>query len=112
MLKHANKILVIAILSYFVVAYGQNLLEFGSTVRINFYFIGMAVVQTLFAWYCYLKYKSYITSFWFFYCIATIINQAVFDGGLSFLELWIGSIGIIYNLYKDGKKIYKERNKG
>ncbi len=104
MLKHENKIIIIAILGYFLVAYGQNVFEFKSTLRINFYFIGMASVNALFSWYVYLKYKSYITSFWLFYCSAAVINQIIFDGELTFFELWIGTIGIIYNLIKDIRK--------
>lgn len=107
--KHANKIIVCAILGYFLVAYGQNVFEFGKPFRINFYFIGMSVVQSLFAWYVYLKYQSYVTSFWLFYCLATVVNQIVFEGNLSFFELWIGTIGIAYNLFKDGRKKYKDR---
>lgn len=112
MLKnHSNKIIVSAIILYFIVVYGQNVFEFGTPLRINFYFIGMAAVWSLFATYAYVKYKSYITSFWLFYCIASLINQIVFQGGISFFELWIGTIGIVYNLYRDVKK-RRQKNTG
>ena len=111
MLKHSNKIIIAAIIGYFIVVYGQNFLEFGSEMRINFYFIGMSAVQMLFAYYVYLKYSSYVTTFWAFYCVGDFLNELMFLGDINFFELWIGTIGIVFNLLRDGRKRYKQRNK-
>ena len=110
MLKHADKIIILSIIGYFLIFYGQQFFEFGSEIRKNYYFIGMSAVQSLFAYYVYLKLKNYVTGFWLFYCLGALANEVFFQGVLSFFELWIGTIGVVISLLRDGRKRYKARN--
>jgi hypothetical protein len=100
-----KKLSYIAIVFYLLIVYGQNLLEFGSDLRINFYFIGMALSKSLIAFILFKSFKNIATSFYLFMCLSSIINQVYFDGGLSIVEIIGGFIGIIYVLLE--KRIKK-----
>ena len=80
--------------------HGQNLLEFGSDLRINFYFIGMAVVNSLIAFILFKAFKNVATSFYLFMCLGEVFNQAFFQGDYSYIEIVGGGVGIIYILIK------------
>lgn len=93
-----KKLTYLAVISYLIVLYGQNVFEFGSDLRKDFYFIGMSVVTALFAYILFKLLKNTATSFYLFMCIGEILNQSVFNGSYSYIEITFGLFGIIYIL--------------
>ncbi len=90
---------------YLAVVYGQNLLEFGSDLRINFYFIGMSISTCLFAYILFKVFKNVATSFYLFMCIGEFFNQAFCKGGITYIDICGGVLGVIYILFEDNIKI-------
>lgn len=90
---------------YLIVLYGQNIFEFGSDARIDFYFIGMSVVASLFAFILYKVFKNVATSFYLFMCIGEVFNQIFNNDEYSHIEIVFGLLGVIYILFEDKIKI-------
>lgn len=95
-----KKITYIGVILYLIVLYGQNLLAFGSDLRINLYFIGMSIVNSLIAYALFKAIRNMATSFYFFLTIGHLFNEVFFQGIYSYIELMSGVIGIIYILIK------------
>jgi hypothetical protein len=90
-----------SVVLYLTVLYGQNAFEFGSDLRANFYFIGMAVVQSLIALILFKSFKNIATSYFLFMCIGEVFNQVLYNGDLSYIEIAFGLVGLIYILTKE-----------
>ena len=99
-----KKLIYLSIFTYLAVIYGQNFMEFGSDLRKDFYFIGMALSRSLFALVIYKDHKDFITSFLLFMCIGDFVNEVGFQGSISFFELYAGVIGMAYSVFIDLKK--------
>ena len=93
-----KKLSYLAVVLYFTFLYGQNLYEFGSDFRKDFYFIGMSVVSCLFSFILFKSFKNKATSFYFFLCIGEFLNQSLFSGSYNYIDITFGIIGIIYIL--------------
>ena len=93
-----KKLTYLAVVSYLIVLYGQNIFEFGSDLRINFYFIGMSVVTALFSFILFKAFKNIATSYYLFMCIGEVFNQSFCSGDLSYIEIVFGFLGVIYIL--------------
>ena len=78
--------------------YGQNLLVFGSDLRVSFYFIGMALVQAIVSFILFKLIKNIATSYYLFMCVGELFNQSVFEGEYSYIEITFGLCGIAYVL--------------
>ena len=100
-----KKLIYISIVFYLFIIYGQNLFEFGGSIRINFYFIGMSISRMLFAYCLYKAHKHYITTFLLFLCGGDLINELFFDASLSYLEIFFGILGVLILIVKDKKWI-------
>lgn len=81
--------------------YGQNLFEFGSEIRLEYYFIGMAISKLLFSLCLYLSHKHISTSFLLWLCLGDLINELFYSGNLSYIEIIFGVIGVLVILLKD-----------
>lgn len=86
----------IAVIFYLVIQYGQNLLEFGSDLRIQYYFVGMSVLNILIAFIVMKSFKNIATSFYMFLCVGAFINELWFNGSLSYIDIVFGLIGVVY----------------
>lgn len=86
----------------------QNVFPFGSEDRINFYFSQMAYTQVLFAFCFYKLMDSEITFFWLWYVVGELINEVFFTGTLSYIEIIIGVIALLYYFFKKWKKKLKK----
>ena len=95
MLKKLSFILIVLYLS---IQYGQNFLEFGSDLRIDFYFTGMSLVQLLGSFMLFKAFKNVATSFYLFVCIGAFINELYFNGLLNYVDIFFGLTGIVYIL--------------
>lgn len=98
MIDLAKNIVYSAILLYFVVKFGQNLFDFGSDIRKDFYFVGMDMVSALFALAIFKLHTSMITRFWLWFCISAALNQLFFKGNITYLEISIGVLAVILNI--------------
>ena len=104
-----KKLSYLAVVVYLFILYGQNLLEFGSDLRIDFYFVGMALSNTLFAFILFKAFKNAATSFYLFMCIGSVFNQSLFEGSISYMDVSFGCIGVIYILLESKiKKLWKK----
>ena len=88
----------ISVIFYMLIIYGQNIFEFGSVDRAEFYFIGMAISRLLLALTIYKAFKNIATSFLLFMCIGEVINEIYLHGAVTCLEIGLGCLGIIYIL--------------
>ena len=95
-----KKLTYLAVISYLAVLYGQNLFEFGTDLRINFYFIGMSVVTSLFAFILFKAFKNIATSYYLFMCVGEVFNQSFCNGEYSYFEIVFGVLGIFYVLFE------------
>tara|TARA_R110002096_G_scaffold101463_3_gene224302 strand:+ start:637 stop:954 length:318 start_codon:yes stop_codon:yes gene_type:complete len=86
---------LIAIL-YLTIQYGQNLLIFGSDLRVSFYFIGMSLVQLLISFLLFKVLKNAATSFYLFLCGGAFLNELFFNGSINYIDISFGIAGIIY----------------
>ena len=91
-----KKLIYTTIIVYLLVIYGQNFFEFGSELRKDFYFIGMALSKSLFAFCIYKAHKHFATSFLLFMCFGDLFNEVFYQGGLSYFEIYTAIVGIIY----------------
>lgn len=99
----------VSVILYLIIFYGQNLFEFGSDIRIGFYFIGMSLVQTLIGFILFKSFKNLITSYYLFMCIGDLFNQSFYMGNYSYIELMFGLLGIIYILLESKiKKLWMD----
>lgn len=87
--------------------YLQNLLEFGSDERVNFYFSQMAYVNVLLAYAINSIVNTKITHIFLGYVVGDMINEVVFKGDLSYIEIIIGALALIYYFYKRWKTTKK-----
>lgn len=99
-IDRAKGFLYAAVLLYFIVKFGQNIFSFGSSIRKDFYFIGMDIVSALFALSIFKLYKSKITMFWLWFCISAAANQIIFKGNITYLEIIIGIIAVTINIIR------------
>ena len=97
----AKKIIFSGVFLYFVVKFGQNLFDFGSDFRKDFYFVGMDMVSALFAFALFKLHNSIITRFWLWFCISAALNQLFFKGNITYLEISIGVLAVILNIRKN-----------
>jgi hypothetical protein len=93
-----NKAAILLVFLYLGVEYGQNMLEFGSEERKNFYFIGMSLVQLLTSFLLLKGFKSVATHFFFFVCVGSFINELYFHGSINYFEIYLGCLGLVYVL--------------
>jgi len=93
-----KKLTYLAVILYIAVLYGQNLLEFGSDVRIAFYFIGMSIVSALFGLILFKAFKNIATSYYLFMCVGEVFNQIFCNGEYNYFEIVFGCLGIVYIL--------------
>lgn len=105
MLKKDKVITIIttAIVLFIAVQYIQNIFEFGSEERKDFYFVQIAYVNVLFAYCFYLLLNAKIVLFWLWYSIGELINEIFFNGSLSHIETMVGFISLLYYLDRYGK---------
>jgi hypothetical protein len=107
-----KKLSFLAVILYLIVLYGQNLLEFGSDLRIDFYFIGMSIVTSLFAFILFKAFKNIATSYYLFMCIGEVFNQSIYNGEYSYIEIGFGIAGLVYILFEDKiKRVFKKWKK-
>jgi len=94
---------------YLFVQYGQNLLDFNSDLIKDFYFIGMACVNVLISFVLFKLYKNIATSLYLFICLGALSNEIFFKGGLNYMDVSFGILGVVYILSeKVIKKIIKK----
>lgn len=93
-----NKAAILVVFIYLGIEYGQNLFEFGSEERKNFYFIGMSLVQLLTSFLLLKGFKSVATHFFFFVCVGSFINELYFHGSINYIEIYLGCLGLVYVL--------------
>lgn len=98
MLDLVKKITFAGIILFFAIEYGQNIFEYGSDLRKDFYFIGMSLNRLTFAYVFYKLYNHKLTFFWLWYCVGSVLNELLFKGGLTFFEISIGVFALIYNI--------------
>ena len=103
-----KKLIYTTVILYLFVLYGQNLFEFGSEFRIEFYFIGMALVNALFAFIIYKGFKNLATSFYLFLCIGELFNQIFFKDEFTYIEIIFGCGGFIFILLEKYIKKWKK----
>ena len=102
-----KKLTYLIVLLYLTVLYGQNIFEFGSSFRADFYFIGMALVQSLVAFVLFKSFKNIVTSYFLFMCVGSFVNELYFNGSISYIEIVFGIIGVIYILTENNIKKWK-----
>tara|TARA_R110000850_G_scaffold240292_2_gene364916 strand:- start:599 stop:916 length:318 start_codon:yes stop_codon:yes gene_type:complete len=95
-----KKAAILVVFIYLGVEYGQNLLEFGSEERKNFYFIGMSLTQLLTSFLLLKAFKSVAIHFFFFVCVGSFINELYFHGSINYIEIYLGCFGLVYILTK------------
>ena len=91
-----KKLTYIAVVLYVFVLYGQNIFDFGSDVRVNFYFIGMSTVTSVFSFILFKLEKNVATSFYMFMCLGQLFNEVFYNGEFDYFELTLGLLGVVY----------------
>ncbi len=105
-----KKLPYLTVILYIAVLYGQNLFEFGSDTRINFYFIGMAIVQFMISYLFFKLMKNVATSYYFFMRGGDLFNQVFYGGDITHIEIYFGVLGIIYILTENKIKKWTFRS--
>ena len=95
-----KKLTYISVILYLIILYGQNIFELGSDLRIDFYFIGMALSTLSFSFIIYKFEKNIATTYLFFMCIGELFNQIFFKGSISYIEILFGCVGLLYLFIK------------
>ena len=103
-----NKLTYLVVVLYLTVYYGQNVFEFGSDIRIDFYFIGMSVVHAVFAYILFKAFKNTATSFYLFMCAGELFSLIVFNGEYNYIEVVFGFLGLVYILIEPKLKQWKK----
>jgi hypothetical protein len=103
-----KKLSYLILFLYLGIQYGQNLLEFGSDLRINVYFIGMSFTQLVISFILYKLLKNVATTFYLFVCIGAFVNELYFDGSINYIDISFGILGVIYILAEKSIKKWKE----
>lgn len=91
-----KKLTYLAVVLYLTVLYGQNIFEFGSGIRVDFYFIGMSVAASLFAFILFKLEKNIATSIYLFVCLGQLFNEVFYSGEFDYFELILGVVGGVY----------------
>jgi hypothetical protein len=104
-----KKLIYIYVAIYVFVIYGQNIFVFGSDLRIEFYFVGMALSDCVLGYILYKSFKNIATSYLLFMFIGELLNQIFFKAQLNYIEIAFGLFGVTYILLE--KRLKKRLKK-